>query len=78
MCQYTDDYEGGKSIMVNIGHENIDKIQVFKGETKNGEPCILMHLRHPLGQPGDADEVGVEKRTEDGNTVREHTFRARL
>ncbi|KAH7093465.1 hypothetical protein FB567DRAFT_609962 [Paraphoma chrysanthemicola] len=61
-----------------LGNMFIDKIQVFKGETKNGEPCILMHLRQPLGQPGDADEVNVKKRTEDGNTVREHTFRARL
>lgn len=56
----------------------IDKIQVFKGETKNGEPCILVHVRQPLGQPADLEQAEVERRSEGGNTLRVHRFRARL
>lgn len=51
----------------------IDKIQVFRGETKTELPCILMHVRQPLGQSG------IIKREENRNGMpRTHMFRAIL
>ncbi|KAF2023359.1 hypothetical protein EK21DRAFT_105353 [Setomelanomma holmii] len=61
-----------------LGNMFINKIQVFKGETEKGEPCILVHLRQPLDQPGSIEEEHVVKRSGDANLLRVHTFRARL
>jgi len=64
----------------------IDKIQVFQGETKAELPCILMHVKQPLGQPGEVQRRGVGlnmtsevQRHDDGkHFTRVHTFRANL
>jgi hypothetical protein len=64
----------------------IDKIQVFKGETKADLPCILMHVKQPLGPGGEVverSEKMVQRRTEvverkKGGILRNHTFRANI
>jgi hypothetical protein len=53
----------------------LDKIQVFKGETKAELPCILIHVKQPLDQ---AAEVEVQRRDTGRGTAREHIFRAHL
>jgi hypothetical protein len=57
-----------------LGNKFIDKIQVFRGETKAELPCILVHVRQPLGPSA---EVGTERRDKN-NVLRVHTFRANL
>jgi len=54
----------------------LDKIQVFKGETRAELPCILIHVKQPLGQTAEAAEV--ERREEDSGMLRVHTLRAKL
>ena len=51
----------------------LDKIQVFKGETKAELPCILIHVKQPLGQTAEAVE-----REENSGMLRVHTLRAKL
>jgi hypothetical protein len=57
-----------------LGNMFIDKIQVFRGETKAELPCILVHVKQPLAPSAD---VHVERRDKD-NILRVHTFRANL
>jgi hypothetical protein len=56
-----------------LGNMYLDKIQVFQGETKAELPCILIHVKQPLGQ-----ETGIQQRDTGNGTVREHVFRAKL
>ena len=57
----------------------LDKIQVFKGETKAELPCILIHVKQPLGQTAEgAEGAEVERREEDSGILRVHTWRAKL
>jgi hypothetical protein len=64
----------------------IDQIQVFQGETKAELPCILMHVKQPLGQSAGVQrrEAGPNMTSEvqwhdDGKHIlRVHTFRANL
>jgi hypothetical protein len=56
-----------------LGNMFIDKIQVFRGETKAELPCILMHLRQPLSRSAE-----VERRDKGSGGLRVHTFRANL
>lgn len=64
----------------------IDKIQVFQGETKAKLPCILIHVRQPLGQPAEIVRRGQGKnitrevqQPDDGkHSLRVQTFRANL
>jgi hypothetical protein len=51
----------------------IDKIQVFMGETDAELPCILIHVRQPLGQ-----EAEVEKSEKWDGDLKAHTFQATL
>jgi hypothetical protein len=56
-----------------LGNMFIDKIQVFMGETDAELPCILAHVKQPLGQGAE-----VERNEERTGSVRVHTFRAKL
>lgn len=60
-----------------LGSMFIDKIQVFRGETKAELPCILMHVRQPLGQSVAVKREITQEDKENG-TVRTHIFRAIL
>lgn len=51
----------------------LDKMQVFKGETKAELPCILIHVKQPH-----SPAVHVERRNEGNGMLRTHTFRANL
>jgi hypothetical protein len=51
----------------------ISKLQVFKGETKSENPCILMHVSEQGTYP-----MEMERRDGAKNMVRVHTMRAML
>ncbi|KAH4041100.1 hypothetical protein HBI55_016780 [Parastagonospora nodorum] len=69
-----------------LGSMFIEQIQVFQGETKAELPCILMHVKQPLGQSAGVKrrEAGPNMTSEvqwhdDGKHIlRVHTFRANL
>lgn len=64
----------------------IDKIQVFQGENKAELPCILMHVKQPLVQPGEMQRrearpnmtSELQRHDDDKHVLRAHTFRANL
>ena len=51
----------------------LDKIQVFKSETKAELPCILIHVKQPLWQGAE-----IEQRDDGNNLLKVHTLGANL
>lgn len=43
----------------------IDKLQVFKGDTNHGNPCIVIHLSQPKSLEEEPEEKPEQKPKED-------------
>jgi hypothetical protein len=56
-----------------LGSMFVDKIQVFRGETKAELPCIVWRLSQPRAQGG-----GEERKDDSKHVLRERMLRARL